>query len=77
MRAERVGSETVLSQIVQLRRAGAALARADAAPGRHARASGSCSPVLGGRALHVRSLWGFFGPEPSLDATRWSTRSPC
>ena len=42
MRAERVGSDTLLAQIVRMVARGAALARADSAAGRRGRRAGSC-----------------------------------
>jgi Cu+-exporting ATPase len=64
MRAERVGSDTILSQIVRLvseaQRTRAPIQRlAD-------RVAGWFVPAVGAMALATFALWAFFGPEPRL-----------
>ena len=64
MRAETVGSDTVLAQIVQMVAQAQRIARADAAHGGPRGATGSCWRCSPSRSRRS-SLWGFFGPEPS------------
>ena len=63
MRAERVGRDTMLAQIVAMVARGAAQPRADSAAGRHGvrllRAGGSC-----GRGRRVRRAGRFGAPSP-------------
>ncbi len=75
MRAERVGSETLLAQIVRLVGRGPAQPRADPAPGRRV-SRREFVPAVVAAVAHVSSLGGGCGPEPRL-ATRSSTRSRC
>ena len=75
MRAEKVGRDTMLAQIVQMVAAGAALARADPAAGR----PGLRLVRAGrdrGRGARLRRL-GDVRARAALRLRRWSPPSPC
>ena len=74
MRAERVGSDTLLARIVQMvgeaQRSRAPIQRlADTV-------AGYFVPAVIAAALLTFAVWALFGPEPRL-AHAWSTRSRC
>ena len=75
MRAEKVGRDTMLAQIVQM----VAEAQRSRAPIQRLadRVSGWFVPAVIAVALLAFVAWASFGPEPPLSPTGWSRRCPC
>ena len=66
MRAERVGSDTLLAQIVRMVGEAQRTPRADSAAGRSRRRRTSCPAVVARRRSLTFVAWSVWGPEPRL-----------